>query len=748
MFSRSKWLIVLPALILAAPLRADSGDHNWQLGNGIYAPYLSSTLQTVSELEVARFDWVLVEVNDKSVVAEMNRLLEINPRLKFLVRLWPINGGGVPGLDNGSTTFLEYLYAPGAQDKIDGEIKAAIGDLRANIANWDSVVGLDFVEEIPGWWGCGHEIAKATEPGGALPPHLAHYQAQVEKARGVPLVWDDATKRWMGQQCAATLEHINGLIKQESGGKLVFYHHATNYDTMDQLPDPLPAGFSLVKWPGYPYYYKEIIKPGVCDGFMAYPNNQTIWNNKYMRYVKQNGWPFFSQLSHPAFMRLCTWADAEQMVMQRSPQNLGYFFFCDGDCADKGAWNDDPTLPRGPEWNTRGVSTALHFRHFCAQWNIGMDVVKRYNHLRVGLDTKLDGLKAGSVFTLVAVVENPKEASFYADPAEAVARQVRVKLALPPGIVDDLGQSPALEVPVDDLPPGGRRSVTWWLTAQDPAALRSGKALGVSATSANTDPGSAQTAQSVALPGFGAHELRGAGEKWTENGFRYGGVKPTVEITPLGEPIKNPSVSDGTHTVTYHGEIWAGTRLVITGDMKATLYPDNLLAGVDDAWKDPADPTGYRACSQGYLAAGANVGKYLQAGGKYRLTVAGKATGGGNSLVILRGIPATGAPWMGVVVANSFTDTWHETSGEFSVPDDIHSLERIYLYRAKQAGTVWYGALSLVPADLPAAGTDVSAALAGQPVEIPAGTLSDFTYGDDSPASERVKVRVKLSGPG
>jgi hypothetical protein len=189
-------------------------------------------------------------------------------------------------------------------------------------------------------------------------------------------------------------------------------------------------------------------------------------------------------------------------------------------------------------------------------------------------------------------------------------------------------------------------------------------------------------------------------------------------------------------------------RLVIIGDMKATLYPDNLLAGLDEGWKDPADPTGYRASSTGYLAAAANVGKYLQAGAKYRLTISGKAMGGANSLVVLRGIPAKGEPWMDSVMANNFTDTWREVSEEFTVPDDIHSLAGIYLYRAKQTGTIWYGPLSLVPADLPAEGTDASAALSGQSLQIQAGELTDFTYTDDSQPNSRVKVRVKLTAPG
>lgn len=744
--SRMRMGITL-ALMLTGTASLRAANHNWELGHGFSAAYLENSLQVISELDIARWDWVLVEVHGQQNVPAMNRLLEINPRLKFLIRLWPINGLGVPGRMAGAATFLEYTLKPETQAEIDRRLRVAIRELRENISNWDNVVGFEFVEEIPGWWGCAHEIVSCTEPGGKIPEHLAHYKAELEQLLGKPLVWDAGTKWWVGKQCAATLERIHRLIKQESGGKLVFYHHQVGFATLDEVGETLPADFDVVKWAGYPFYFRDIIKPGVCDGFMAYPNGPVVWNNKYMRHVTKNGWLFFSQLSHQSFMRMSSWADTEAMVMARSLQNLGYFFFCTGDCAAAGVWNDDPAIPRDPAWNQRDVSTALHMRKHCAKWNIGMDVVRRHQHLQVRLDTKLDNLKAGDVFPLVAVIENPKDPSFYRSPEEAVARQVRVKAILPPGIVAEAKYSPPVELAIGDIPAQGRKSITWWLTLKDPKALQGRQALVVSATSANTDPGRAETRESVALPSLEPHVLRSSGEKWTENGFRYGGQRLTVEIVALGEPIKNPAVSDGIHTVTYRGEIWAGMRLVITGNLKARLYPANLLEGVEQAWTDPTDPSGYRAFSEGYQVGGAYLVKYLRAGAKYRLTISGKAEGGANSLVALRTGRREGEAWMPALLANAFAETWREASAELTVPDDIHVLERLYLYRFNNKGTIWYGPLSLVPADLPAEGKDVSEGVSGQAVVIPWGTVGEFTYLDESPAAGTGKVRVKLSLP-
>lgn len=717
----------------------------WQLGHGAYAPYLANAVEACGELDLARWDWLVVEIGSEDTIKLMNRLLEINPKLKFLARVWPINGMGDPEFRVAQGTCLDYTLYPEKREEIDRRLRDAIRQLKAGISNWDSIACFTFLEEIPGAWGCGELLPYTGE--GPLPRTLEFHKTAIGKSRGKPLVWDAETKQWLGQQFVASMDSVHRIIKQESGGKLVFYWHHTNFGTLDDLPTPRLADFDLVKWGGYPVYFKDLIKPGLCDGFMAYPNNAKIWEEKYLRHVRENKWLFYSQLSHPSFMRLCSWPDAVQMVTNKLPQNLGYFLYCEGSCAAKGVWNDDQTMPKDPSWNAGWTSEALHLRHVAKQFNVGVDVVRRYKHLQVSLDANLGTPKAGQIFHLVALVENPKEATFYNDPAEAVAKDVRVKLLLPPGVVNDQRISAASDLQIGDLPAQGRRLADWWLTVKDPAALAAGKPIVVQATSANSDLGSCETACEVAFPSLQPHAITMSGATWTENGYRNGGLRPLIEIAAQDQPVKNPSLTDGQNTISYAGEFWGGMRLVITPDLKARLYPDNLLPQAADQLKDTADPTGNKSFGEGYGVHSANIGRYVRPGGRYRLTISGKAEGGAQSLVVLRAQKTAGGVWQESFLANRFTDQWAEASQEIEIPADVTSLERIYFYRFNQKGRVWYGPVSLIPADLAAEGLDVSDKLSGRPLQIGQGMLTDITYRDESPDAVRAKVIVTLANP-
>jgi len=741
----SRLLAVLALTVSCCGVAVTAPDHYWELGHGAYAPYLSNAIDAIGELDLARWDWLVVEIGSEDTVKLMNRLLEINPKLKFSARVWPINGLGIPEVHSHTGSCLDYMLYPDKRAEMERRTREAIRQLRQGLTNWDSVVCFTFLEEIPGWWGCG-ELCR-YDGTGPLPKVLEVHKAAIEQARGKPLVWDADMKRWLGQQFIESMAAIHRIIKEESGGKLVLYWHHTNFATLDDLPDPLPADFDLVKWGGYPVYFRDLIKPGLCDGFMAYPNNAQVWESKYLRHVRRHGWLFFSQLSHPSFMRLCSWPDCVSMVMTKVPQNLGYFLYCEGSCAARGVWNDDPTVPKDPAWHTRRTSQALHLRLIARQHKVGFDVVKRYLHLRVALDVNLDDLKPGAIPHLVAVIENAKDETYYDDPAEAIAREVKVRLTLPKGIVADPNITAATELAVGDIPAGGRKIVDWWLTVKDAKALQGGAALRVAASSTNTDPGEAATAASVAFASLESHAVRASGTSWTENGFRHGGLRPAVELVATGAPIKNPTVTDGTNTLTYNGEIWSGMTLLITPDMKARIVASNLLPEDLAALKDPADPTGYKGFSDGYGVASFYIRRYVRPGAKYTLTLTGKAADGGNSLAVLRAVKPSREVWMESVVANRFNDQWRPVSQTLTIPGDVDSLERIYLYRFQQKGTVWYGPMTLLPADIPAEGLDVSDKLSGRPLQIAGGMLATITYTDASPDASAPKVQVRLLKP-
>ena len=732
------WLILSTTVTASAVLTPLARADYWQLGAGIYGEPTAGT-----ELDCARWDWMLVcfgsVAADLNTIQRLNRYLEINPRQKYLVRLWPINHLGHPDLYRQTATFLCYLYQPGVQEALERELRRQIRLVLDNLARPENVLGFTFLEELPGWWGAGDQISRAPNPQ-ELPVELKNHQTAIEKERGQPLVWNEETRRWVGQKYVESLARIHRLIKGEAPDKLVFYWQHTNYLTLDEVPPDTPLSTRGL----YPYHYADIIRPGLCDGFMAYPNNAEVWEKKYLRFVRQQGWLFFSQLSHPGFMRLQPWEDALEMVKTKLPQNLGYFLYCQGDC-NRGQWNDDPSVP--PEENLRGLSIPAHLRRIAAQEGVGMDVVNRYFHLGVQMDVPLAQARPGEVIHVVALVQNRKEASYYLDPQQAVATDVQATLSLPPGFrLEGRFSGPARQ-PLGDLPPQARRAAEWWVTVTEPPQLGPDKAIEVVVTSKNTPPGRAVVREEVAIPGFAVHEVRGSGEQWIEPGYRLPKpMRPVIIMEGRAGPVKNPSLSDGYHTLTYRGELSAGLRLVITPDGRGRLYAVNLVDEPTKGLTDPGDPTGFRAFAAGYGVAGQYLGKYLKGGTKYRVSISGKAEGGANSLVWLRCRQADGKLWERGLLGNAFGEEWKDgVSAEIEIPLGVTLLERFYLYRYHQQGRIWYGPVSIMRADIPPEGCDVSEFLRGLHPVIQPGTFTTITYHDEDPPAASPKVRVQLS---
>lgn len=739
-----RYLLLLFALVMFLPSAHADENRFWEMGHGFFCPYLSHAINDYGEMDLARWDWLVVEVNSAATVDLMNRLLEINPNLKFSVRIWPINGLGIPDENRGMASFLDYMLYPEKREEMDKRSREAIAALRENLSNWDSVITMHFLEEIPGAWGLGNIMRQPIEPGAEIPKVLEHHREAIEKVRGKPLAWDADMKWWMAETFLESMDMMHSLMKEASGGTPLIYWHHTNFATLDDVGDPLPADFDVAAWRGYPIYFHQIIKPGLCDGIMAYPNNAQIWENKYMRHIREHNWLFFSQLSHPSFMRLCSWEEAREMVHVEMPQNLGTFIYCEGSCAARGVWNDDRSMPDDPAWHQRRVSIPLHLRHLAKHFDVGFDVVNNYFNLNVVLDARLDDLTPGKVIHFVAIIQNPKDETFYNDPADAVAREVRVRLTLPEGVKADHTITAPPELALGDIPGGALRIADWWLTIENPEGLQRGEEIVVEATSSTSTPGRAATAVETSFPSLEPQNIARSNTSWLENGFRYGDLQPVIEIVGLTEPIKNPSITDGTNTLTYEGELWAGMRLIITPDRRARIYPANILAGAEEGLRDENDPSGYRAHTEGYLVHGRAVGSYLRPGADYRMTISGKATDEGNSLVVLRHVKPDREIWQPSVLANRFKEEWGEASAVFTVPDDVTGLERFYLYRMNSKGTVWYGPMSLVPAEIPDEGLDVSDRLTGRPLTITRGALTQMTYKDESPDSTSPKVRVRF----
>ncbi|MCD6407535.1 hypothetical protein J7L87_00600 [bacterium] len=435
-----------------------SKSYYWYLGVGSYGAGAGEfdKYAGFTYLDRARMDWVMLTFGNppgpsKETTEMLNKFLEINPELKIMVRLWPICNLGYKE-NRYMATFLDYLYKPGVKEKIFKEIKYQIHSVLDYITKPENVVGFVFLEELPGHF-TDMEIRNLDED--KLGPSLLRYKKQIEKERGKPLKWDEETRRWWGRKFAEVLNEINSYIKKESGGRWVFVWIQTNHETLDFYP----KGVSLKKRNLLPIYYSEIIKKGVADGFFAYPNNRYVWN-RYLELARKHNWLFFSQLSHPGGMRLCRWEEAIKLAETKVPQNLGYFFYCEGNCY-RGEWNDDKSIP--PDDNYRKLSIVSHYRRFCAQRRVGMKIINKYLLPEIKIKYDSEGTKIDGYMGVRIIIHNVRDTSWYLKKEEAVLKNVKVSISIPEGYSIQPYVSPPPVLKIGNISADEYISVIWWL---------------------------------------------------------------------------------------------------------------------------------------------------------------------------------------------------------------------------------------------------------------------------------------------
>ncbi|MFW6164379.1 MAG: hypothetical protein ACODAJ_16540, partial [Planctomycetota bacterium] len=491
-------LLVVVSLAVGAARAGEVKDHYWDLGVGCYFGGLGA----LTELDVARFDWLFLCFGNIGATREttelLNRLLAINPKLKIVVRVWPIMGLGDCPENRFQATFLHYLYKPGVKEKLLANTRDQLRVVLDHIDRPENVVGSVFLEELPLHFSADPFRANRA-PGWAM----ERFRDAIEAERGKPLAWDDETRRWWAAKWVQVLDEIHAAMKNASGGRLVFYYRQTNHATLDTVPADAALSRRLL----VPIRWSDVIKPGRCDGLFAYPNNRRIWEQKYVRFAQANDWLLFSQVSHPSGMRLCSWEECLMLAKQRFPQNLGYFFYCSGACAAGRAWNADRGIPPGPRWNTRGVSIPLHVRRHLALADVGMDVVRRQPPLRLRVDLPLAGAKPGGFIHPRVVVENVREPTFFLDPQEALARDARITLRPPKGFEVSPRHSPPATLRLGDLQPGERRVADWWLAVADDCDGKLTQPFLLTARAAGATPTRLELGEDTGIPFAQPHEI-------------------------------------------------------------------------------------------------------------------------------------------------------------------------------------------------------------------------------------------------
>lgn len=734
---------IMLAGITAAPLAAqETPDRYWDWGVGAYF----SGLAGQTELDVALYDWVFLNFGNISATpettAKLNRILKLNPDLKIVIRLWPIMSLGDCPENRFQATFLHYLYQPGVREGVLQNIRDQVSVVLDHIDKPENVVGLTFLEELPGHFSAG--LRWRPQEDGTLSWDLERFRAEIEAERGKPLVWDDETRRWWGEKWVQVINEIHEEMKAAADGRTVIYYQATGYTSLDMFPEGTPLsqpGLMPIRW-------ADIIQPGRCDGFFAYPNNRRIWD-RYLALAREHGWLFFSQVSHPAFMRLAPWEECVAMAKERLPQNLGYFLYCEGDCAASRAWNADPGIPPGPEWNTRGVSRALHQRRFLALEGVGRDVLAAFPPLRLRVDLPLDRAPGSAHMHARVVVENVRDGSFYRDPAEATAGNARITIQPPAGFSLEPEVAGPATLPLGDLPPAEALVADWWVTVSPEFTGEMQAPFTFTATCEDATPTTVAVSEDTAILFAQTREIGISGTSWLEPAFRLEReeVRPVILIEALRYTVRNPGLGDGLVTIRYHGLLEPGMLLRLDPATGGRIFTRALVDDDGSARADADDPTGFRAHDDGYLVGRIRVGRRISRGAPLEVTVSGRAADGGQSLVVMRfGTPDGDAD--ASVLVNRFSEEWREVSQTVTPPEEAASLEWIYLYRFRQEGTVWYGPVRVERADTSGEGLDVSGQLRGSFPALSRRSLRTFTYTDDNPASVQARVRVAFEAPG
>jgi len=734
---RARVIALTAAIALSATIAAYAqNDRYWDLGVGAYL----GGMQGFTDLDIARYDWVYVcfgniGANEETAQA-LDRMLAINPHLKIVLRLWPIMGKGDLAENNYQATFLHYLYDPEVKAKVDASIHEQFDVIADNISKPENIVGLTFLEELP-----GHFSGRPMRTG-EVSWAMERFREEIEAERGEPLVWDEATALWWGEKWVKAINEIHRVMKEASGGRMIWYYQAVGNPSFDLVPDDTPATQKNL----VPIRYEQIIKPGLCDGFFAYPVRDERWD-AYVALAQEHDWPFFSQLSHPGFMRLHDWEHTVQMVGARVPQNMGYFLYCPGDCAKKNAWNDDPQFAGNPRQNIRGVSKTLHQRQILAKADVGMDVVRSQPALGLHVDLPIEKAEPGGWVHVSALVENVREPSFFLDPTEATARDCLVTLAVPEAFTVDEEASAPPTIGLDVLQTGEVRLADWWVAVADDwnGELAGQFVLSARAAEGGTEQRvlTADTAIALGQP----HRIGASGAEWIEPGFRLSAnAQPPITIEAIRGEVTNPVLTDGRARVEYDGTLRPGQRLIMRPGGGSELVTLPLVADDGSDRADADDPSGFRAFDEGYLVQRIGVNRDVSPGETLALRVAGKAEGGAQSHVVLRFAMEDGSTQDAGGLTNRFREDWRVIEGEFMVPEGATKLQQVFLYRFNSEGRVWYGPL-LVQAAGAASATDCTQRVSGTFPTVERGSYARIRYEDDDLPTVAPRALVQMQFP-
>ena len=217
-----------PARAAEAENPPAKGHHFWQWGMGYYYAGISGRL---TNLDAARADWLLLRFPDlptnKKTVELLNRLIEMNPRLKIMIRVWPMQnfypqkGDFTKNTPVGlaSRMMYDYFYAPGVKEKILAETRRQIRVVIDNINKPENVVGMFLLEEMPQFL---TDMAPLYLKDGQTNWAIEAYREEIEAEYGKPFVWNDEARRWWAKKYIQVFDEIHQVMNEAGEGQTIF----------------------------------------------------------------------------------------------------------------------------------------------------------------------------------------------------------------------------------------------------------------------------------------------------------------------------------------------------------------------------------------------------------------------------------------------------------------------------------------------------------------------------------------------
>ncbi len=666
------------------------GAEYWQWGWGSYGGS--------SDLDVARWDWSLINFGgvsaNQTTVDRCNRILALNPEHKFVIRIWPLHGGSQ------KVTLMRYSFEAEARERLLGEARRQIRLILDGIDKPENVVGLTFLEELPGHF--TECFMRHWVEGEAPPEELEAWRESIEQAIGEPMTWEsDRFRLWWGERYAAALAEIHGAMKSAGEGRLVLYWQATGFNNLShtdwQPGQPVPKRI-------VPVTYEQILLPGVCDGIFGYPNKEEIWRKQTLDMVERYACYFFSQVSTIGKMRMCSFDEMVTMARVEHPKNLGLFVYAGAGKEEGFVWNRLPYLDGKSYWTADD-----RMRRVAWDYGIGRDLIDRYLLPSAGVARNED--------RLVVQINNTRDPRWFGgEPGPALLRDLAI---MPAGLKRDrlaAGEVWSAEVKTD----------------QPEALLLQATTAGGQVFTMPID---------APVEPFARHRLTRGGDGWIEpRYFEETPMDGALELRPLERAVEHPSFTQGNETVTWADTLLREQRLVIGPGGRARLFPLNLI-GDEQQWPEGREFTdGYGVASTPLLP--------VASGGRYRFSVETK--GNALALVFVQGLAREEERSDSWSIFSGRSADWNRREVEIVVPEYAAGSAslRIRLYRLDKEGAVAYRRLSLMPATYPpAAGADVSEALTGQLPKLH-GPFTQWSFSTRSdPAAPRALADVCFLSP-